>query len=361
MFFILRYRVMVLTIFFGALGIALALILKLDELKWYYIVGTPLLALVIGMLSSFLTDTVWNKRLREKAIWVSLVLGLLFFAALFFHLRVYNNGSFRYKDVKGVTRTYIKGYEYTPIAKKYKTANPALSSDADLLYEGFGGIEGKSYVWTQASIRQTTFQFIISYGIVILFLSALLSWIIGVAYEKRFLDPKMAVQDILAKKGESNYEKYERSYTAKQNDEKYKQIKFHVFLSYASKERKFAEEVYYSLTNCGYMVFFDRNNLPPGMEYNAAIRAAIMSSDILIFMISPDSVTEGHYTMSELRFAREKWPAASGFLLPVMTVTTSFDHIPAYAKSVTVLTPEGSLVAEVTAEVEKLYESRNHR
>jgi len=361
MSFILKYRLLVLTLFFGVLGFVLAIVLKLGELKWYYIIGTPILAFIIGLLSSFLTDTAWNKKLREKSILVSLVLGLFFIGALFFHQRIYNDGTFRYKDVNNITRTYIKGFQYTPIALKFKEANSNISSDAKLLYEGFGGIEGKSYVWTQASIQKTTFQLIISFGIVILFLSALISWILGVAYEKRFTDPKVALQEMLSEKDESNYEKYLLSYNLKKNDEKYRQLKFHVFLSYASKQRELAESLYYSLTNNGYMVFFDRNNLPVGMEYNNAIHAAIGHSDIFIFMISPDSVAEGHYTMTELKFAGERWPAANGFLLPVMTITTGYDHIPAYAKSVTVLTPEGSMVAEVTAEVEKLFNNRNQR
>jgi hypothetical protein len=75
------------------------------------------------------------------------------------------------------------------------------------------------------------------------------------------------------------------------------------------------------------MTFFDRNQLPVGLEYNTAIRAAINHSDIFIFMISPDSVIEGHYTMSELKFASEKWPAADGILLPVMSEPTEFNRI----------------------------------
>ena len=358
---LLKYRIPALVIFFAGLGLAISLIVKLGELKWYYIAGTPLLALVVGLLGYFFTDTAWNKKLREKEIWVSTVLGLLFFAALFFHQRIYNTGTFRYKDINGVARTYIKGYSYTPIAIKFKTAHPAISSDAELLYEAFGGIEGKSDIWSETSIRQTTWHFIISYCCGILSLSALISWILGVAYEKRFTDPQKAIQIILAEKGESNYQKYLLTFNAKKIDEKYKQIKFHVFISYASSERTLAEQIFYSLTNNGHMVFYDRNNLPVGLEYNTAIHAAILNSDIFIFMISPDSVTEGHYTMSELKFAGEKWPAASGVLLPVMSVATDFEKIPAYAQSVTILVPRGNLVAEVVAEVEKLYRTSNHR
>jgi len=358
--FILRYRILVLTVFFAVLGLGLSLILKFGEFKWYYLAGTPVLALVIGLLSNFFTDTEWNKKIREKATLVSLVLSVLFLVSLIIHLLVFNKSTFRYKDVKHVVRTYIKGNEYTETAEKYKKENPHLTSDVDLLYEGFGGTESRGYVWTQSSISRSTIQLIISYGFVILCLSALLHWITGVAYEKMFLDPQNAIKEMMNEKEESNYEKYLLSYTLKKNDEKYKSIKYHVFLSYASNQREFAELVYYSLTNNGYMVFYDRNNLPVGMEYNNAIHAAIGHSDIFIFMISPDAVAEGHYTLTELKFAGEKWPAASGVLLPVMTIQTGYNLIPAYAKSVTVLTPQGNLVAEVTAEVEKMFNNHNH-
>lgn len=355
MSFLLRYRLPALVIFFGLVGFALSVVLKLGEFKWYYILATPLLALVTGLLSYFFTDTAWNKKIRKKANLVSVMLAVLFFAALYIHLRVYNNGTFRYKDVNEITRTYIKGYKYTPIAEKYKAKHANINSDADLLYEAFGGIEGKTDVWTEESIRQTTLHFIVCYCSGIFFFSALLSWILGVAYDKRYSDPQKAMQAIMAEKSKSNYEKYLLTFNEKKDDEKYKLIKFHIFLSYASSERNFAEQVFYSLTNNGHMVFFDRTNLPVGMEYNAAIHAAIMHSDIFIFMISPDSIGEGRYTMSELKFAAEKWPAATGVLLPVMSVATAFEQIPAYAQSVTILIPKGNLVAEVVAEVEKLY------
>ena len=95
-------------ILFAALGIVISNILKLGELKWYYIIGTPLIALVTALLGNLLTDTLWNKKLREKAITVSVALGALFFISFFLHLKIFVNGTFRYRDVNNVTRTYIK-------------------------------------------------------------------------------------------------------------------------------------------------------------------------------------------------------------------------------------------------------------
>ncbi len=356
MSFILKYRLPMLVIFFSAFGILLLWILKLGELKWYYIAGTPLIALITGLLSYFITPAIWNSKFKTKSGLITGGLCLLFFITLVIHFRVYFNGTFRYEDVNNITRTYIKGYTYTETANQFKRDHPTISGDADLLHEGFGGIDGKYDAWTEASINETTLHFIISYLACILFFSALIGWILGIMNEKRYSDPQKTIQALLAEKSGSNYEKYLLTYRAKNTDEKYKLIKAHIFLSYASAQRKMAEEIFYSLANNGHMVFFDRTNLPPGLEYNTAINTAIKNSDVFIFLVSPDAVAEGHFTLSELKFAQEKWPAANGCLLPVMSEPTAFNQIPAYAQSVTILIPAGNLTAEVSAEVEKLYD-----
>jgi tetratricopeptide (TPR) repeat protein len=77
-------------------------------------------------------------------------------------------------------------------------------------------------------------------------------------------------------------------------------------------------------------------------------------SDIFIFLISSDSVAEGRYTLTELTFARHKWPDPNGRVLPVMGRNTPFEQIPSYLKAVTVLEPVGNITAETSAAVEGL-------
>lgn len=356
MSYVLKYRFVALVLFSAALGSLLFWMLRLGELKWLYIAGTPLVAIVVTLLSYFFTGTIAGNKIRARSGLITGILCLCLFITLIIHLWIYFNGTFRYKDVNGITRTYIKGYDYTDAARQFKNANKTISSDFDLLYEGFGGIEGKYDAWTEDSINKTVIHFIISYLATILFLSALTGWILGIAYEKRYSDPQKALQAILSEKGISNYEKYLLTFKGKKTDPKFKLIKAHIFLSYASPQRKFAEQIFYSLSNNGHMVFFDRSKLPPALEYNNAIHTAINNSDLFVFLISPDAVASGHYTLTELKFAEEKWPAASGKFLPVMAEPTAFNDIPFYAQSVTVLFPAGNLVAEVSAEIEKLYD-----
>lgn len=118
------------------------------------------------------------------------------------------------------------------------------------------------------------------------------------------------------------------------------------------------ESVCYELQAEGHEVFFDKEDLPPGRGYNELIRSAIENCDLFIFMISPESVAKGRYTLTELKIAAKKWPNPAGHVLPVMLVPTSFDEIPAYLKAVTVLSPEGNLTAEIAIEIADLDHSK---
>ena len=126
-----------------------------------------------------------------------------------------------------------------------------------------------------------------------------------------------------------------------------------VFLSYATADRDVAEEVHFALATAGLEVFFDRESLTPGGEYHTRIHQELNRSSLLVFLISPDSVAKGSYCLSELKFAKEKWPSPKGVVLPVIVRETDFKAIPAYLKAVTVETPEGDLAAEVLALVQK--------
>jgi len=137
-----------------------------------------------------------------------------------------------------------------------------------------------------------------------------------------------------------------------------KKTQLRVFLSYATEQVNVAELIYLTLTNSGHKVFFDRTDLPPGQDYNPAILEAIRASDLFVFLISPQSVEDGAYTRTELRFARDTWPNPAGRVLPVMAAPTDFSTIPNYLKAVTVLRPEGNLPAEVAAIVNDIATGR---
>jgi hypothetical protein len=130
--------------------------------------------------------------------------------------------------------------------------------------------------------------------------------------------------------------------------------KVRIFLSYASEIKDVAEPIAFSLRARGHKVFLDKDDLPPGRSYDDQIAQAIEESDLFIFLISPESVTKGRYTLTELGFARQKWPVASRNILPVVVKAVDFAHIPSYLKSVTVLEPLGNVAAEVSNAVQRL-------
>jgi tetratricopeptide (TPR) repeat protein len=131
-------------------------------------------------------------------------------------------------------------------------------------------------------------------------------------------------------------------------------VKHTIFLSYSSAQGEIAARIELALKGEGHAVFRDRSSLPPGESFDERIRNAIEESDLLVFLISRDSVAAGRYTLTELKFAEQKWPHPGGRVLPVYAEETPKDTIPAYLRAVTNLRPRGNLVAEVAAEVDRM-------
>jgi TIR domain len=138
-------------------------------------------------------------------------------------------------------------------------------------------------------------------------------------------------------------------------------MKRNIFLSYSSPQSEAAARIELSLEGEGHSVFRDRSDLPPGESFDARIRAAIEESDLLIFLISRESVSKGRYTLTELKFAEQRWKNPSGHVLPVLTEPVPMEAIPEYLRAVTMLQPRGDLVAEVAAEVARMTAPRGRR
>jgi tetratricopeptide (TPR) repeat protein len=127
-----------------------------------------------------------------------------------------------------------------------------------------------------------------------------------------------------------------------------------IFLSYASEQRAVAEEIALALREEGHAAFFDRSTLAEADAYNAGIREAIRDCDLLVFLVSPEAVLQGRYTLTELKFAEEKWPSPVGRVLPVIVRPTNTETIPAYLRAVVILRPGGNVAAEVVAAVARI-------
>jgi hypothetical protein len=133
-----------------------------------------------------------------------------------------------------------------------------------------------------------------------------------------------------------------------------------IFISHSKEQKNEAEQIAYALRERGYRVFVDTHNLPAGEAFKARIEKAIRDSSALVFLISPQSVADEKYTLSELSIARNKWPHPHRVVLPVMVVPTDEARIPEYLKNVTFLQRHGNLAADVSSAVAKLVPVRSH-
>jgi tetratricopeptide (TPR) repeat protein len=134
-----------------------------------------------------------------------------------------------------------------------------------------------------------------------------------------------------------------------------------VFICHAAEDADVARSVELALRGEGHVVFLDRTSLPAGESYNDQIRAAIEGSDLFLFLLSPDAVAKGRYTLTELELAERKWPEPSGHVLPVVVKATDLALVPQYAKAVTILEPQGNVAATVVMAVERLSKGRPRR
>jgi TIR domain len=133
-----------------------------------------------------------------------------------------------------------------------------------------------------------------------------------------------------------------------------------IFLSYSSPQSEAATRIELALEADGHSVFRDRTDLPPGEPFDGRIRDAVKESDLFIFLISQQSIAEGRYTLTELKFAEEKWGHPAGHVLPVLIEPLPKEAIPEFLRAVTMLQPRGDLAAEVAAAVERMTAPRWH-
>lgn len=127
-----------------------------------------------------------------------------------------------------------------------------------------------------------------------------------------------------------------------------------IFLSHASEQRAEADRLALALQARGHDVFLDTDDLPAGGDYQTRIQAAIDACDLFCFLISPDSVRQGRFTLSEIGFARRRWPNPAGRVLPIMLTKVPMDAVPPYLRAVSILEPQGDFVADSLVAIESL-------
>ena len=173
----LKFRVAFITALFALFGSALTMLLQIDEMKSYYQSLAPLLALVISLFISFMIKMKWGRKARNllKVI-VSVLLVFLLFA-IFFYTRFFLTATFPFSDNSGKVSYYVKGDKnsYTKIALDFKEKNPSITSDSELIRNGFEGPHNKRFAWTEESISDNILWLIAGYCIVIILFVGVIS------------------------------------------------------------------------------------------------------------------------------------------------------------------------------------------
>ena len=127
-----------------------------------------------------------------------------------------------------------------------------------------------------------------------------------------------------------------------------------VFVSHAAEQRGEADRLAIALRARRHTVFLDADDLPPGGDYQSRIQQAIDDCDLFCFLISPQSIATGRFPLSELGLVRRRWPDPTGRVVPIMATKVPIDSVPAYLRAVSILEPQGDLVADSLAGIEAL-------
>jgi hypothetical protein len=180
---ILKYRVLFITILFGAFGGALSLLLKIEDLKNYYPSLAVLIALAVTLLVSFLIKAKWTRQYRNKLKVAATLLFVLFLGAVFFHTYYIINHTFEYREFDKMSR-YVKG-EYSETGLSYKKNHP-YQRDEEALRNYFGGPSGIELLWTKDSINNNIFRLIISYCCLVMFFVGCISFLTEILADKYF-------------------------------------------------------------------------------------------------------------------------------------------------------------------------------
>jgi hypothetical protein len=67
-----------------------------------------------------------------------------------------------------------------------------------------------------------------------------------------------------------------------------------VFISYSRKDERFARQVATALSNRGFDVWIDVEDIPVGMKWSSAIQQGLDTADAMIVVISPDSMASNN-------------------------------------------------------------------
>lgn len=93
-----------------------------------------------------------------------------------------------------------------------------------------------------------------------------------------------------------------------------------IFINYAKEDKNYADKIYTFLINNGYNVWYDNKNLLPGHDWDLEIQKAIRHSDVVLVLLSNNSVNKEGYVQKEIKLLldmSDKKPEGAIFLIPI--------------------------------------------
>jgi len=93
-----------------------------------------------------------------------------------------------------------------------------------------------------------------------------------------------------------------------------------IFLCHSSNDKPAVRKLYKSLVEDGFSPWLDEEDILGGQVWDAEIRKAVRSADVVIVCLSNGSVTKAGYVQKEIRFAldiAEEQPEGSIYMVPV--------------------------------------------
>ncbi|WP_343852852.1 hypothetical protein [Algoriphagus jejuensis] len=158
--------------------------MAIEEMTLYYTALASIIGLVVNLMVSFMLKGKWNAKVKNTLKGICAFFFVALVATLFMHTKFFIEGTFSYQNFENEVSYYIKGSEYTNVAKKFKEENPYIESDEDLIREGFGSPEEKGKVWTQESINNNWMKMLTTYCLIVIFFVGLISILIEVLMGK---------------------------------------------------------------------------------------------------------------------------------------------------------------------------------
>ena len=97
-------------------------------------------------------------------------------------------------------------------------------------------------------------------------------------------------------------------------------FKHKVFISYAREDSEIAKKLYDDLSQAGVELWFDRESLAPGQDWQLEIEKAIKESTFFLALISSKSTTKRGFAQKELKRVLDildERPEGDVFIIPV--------------------------------------------